>query len=95
MAKSSKPLRERVSGAYLGWIYIIREDDLADELKEDFAILKTMVMEKPPSHWRGAVEETLAVMHWRHVNKCAALIVGMADRADYLVDPKFDYRTAQ
>lgn len=94
MARSPKPLRKRVASAYLGWLFILREDDLSDEMQSDFAELRALVTEKPSSNWRGAVEETLESMHWRRVRKCADLIVNLASKADYSIDPKFDYRRA-
>jgi hypothetical protein len=94
MARSANPLRERVGRAYLGWLLVIQDGDLQGELKEKFSDLKALLTEKPKNSWQGAVEATLATMHWRKVKKCADLIVDMADSAEYLVDRKFDYGSA-
>jgi len=94
MARSSKPLRERVKVAYLGWLFIVQSDDLPSDFGTDFSKLQEMLTTEPPSSWRGAVEATLARMHWRKVQICADLIVGLADQMDHLVDPDFDYRRA-
>jgi len=94
MAKSSGSLKDRVGGAYLGWLFVVRDDDLPDDLRVDFQTLKALLTTEPPDRWRGSVDATLAKMHWRKVRKCADLIVTLADDADRRIDPVFDYRSA-